>query len=58
MLLLLIIIRIKPKAPMERKPQEYLEDSYDEAKLSTLKKEIALPKSELFELVNDDGKCQ
>lgn len=40
---------------MERKPSTDLEDSYDEEKLSVLKREIALPKSELFELVNHDG---
>jgi len=30
---------------MDKKSLEHFEDSYDEAKLSTLKKEIALPKS-------------
>jgi hypothetical protein len=43
---------------MDKKGQDHFEDSYDEVKLSTLKKEIALPKPELFELVNDDGKKQ
>lgn len=33
---------------MDKKPTEHFEDSYDEAKLSSLKKEIALPKSLLF----------
>lgn len=39
---------------MQKKWQDG-DDSYDQARISTLKREIALSKSELFELVNDDG---